>query len=365
MNKKKIIISIITIAAIFIVAMRISNKKSAIVAAPTKQEIKVSVQSASESKMLLQKNQYPVNVAGDQEVKITAKSSGTVVVAPGNVGDRVNVGTLLTKIDDNGTLGIGDNGLQSLQVQQSQLAAEQARKSYSLAKDNYNNLKKSSTSTTAQKDAAKASQDIAKLQYENSLLGLNGSVDNHLITSPISGTITNKAVSIGDSVTVGQLLATVSKTSNVKIQFYVDQQQLKNLTRGQKISVTDSTGKETIWIIRNFSSTGDSVTKKFLVEAYGEKNSTPLLAGTIATATIETNLKSTNSANLLLPLSAISIGQNESHIFVAENNLAKKIEVDVISVNGENAEISANISDQASIIIDGNKLISDGEKITL
>lgn len=357
MNKKKIIISVGMISVIFIVAMQISNKKTEIMPVVQKEAIKVSVKSGSDSKILLQKNQYPANIVGDQEVKITAKSSGTVLIAPRNVGDKITVGSVLAKI--------GDDESQSLQVQQSQLASEQSKKSYSLAKDNYDNIRKSAGSTTAQKDAAKTARDIAKLQYENSLLSLSGSVSNHLITSPISGTITNKAVSIGDSVSVGQLLATVSKTTNVKVQFFVDQQQLKNLTRGQKISLIDSAGKESTWIIRNLSSTGDSITKKFLVEAYSEKNSTTLLAGTIATVEIETELKAQNSENFILPLSAISVGQNESYIFVVENNAAKKINVNVINVNGENAEISGDIIDQTSIIVDGNKLISDGEKITI
>ncbi|MEI7890400.1 MAG: efflux RND transporter periplasmic adaptor subunit [bacterium] len=365
MNKKKIITSITLVAITFIVVTKISNKKAAVQQVATKQTIKVSTKSFADSKTLLQKNQYPATVVGDQEIKITAKSGGNITTAPGNIGDRVNIGTLLAKIDDVSTIDAVSYDLKSLQVQQSQIAVEQAKKSYSLAKDNYDNIKKTSSSTTAQKDAAKSQRDIAKLQYENATLGLNGTVDNHLITSPISGVITNKAVSLGDSVSVGQLIATISKSTNVKVQFYVDEQNLKTITRGQKIIATDSNKQETILIVRNISAVADQATKKFLIEAYPEKLPSTLLSGTIVSVSSETKMESKDSNNILLPLSAISIGQNESYIFTVENNIAKKNIVTVVKVNGENAEISSDISQQAQIIIDGNKLISDGEKIEI
>ncbi len=365
MNKKKIIAAVVVVVVLFIVAVRFPNKKPVAVQDVPSQPIKVSAKLAADSKTLVEKNQFPASVVGDQEVKITAKSAGTIMVAPRNIGSAIGAGSLLAKIDDTGTLDIGDNGLRSLQVQQAQISVEQAKKSYNLAKDNYNNLKKDSSATSAQKDSAKTQRDIAKLQYENATLGLNGSIDNHSITSPISGIITNKAVSVGDSVAMGQLIATVSKTTNVKIQFYVDQDQRAALTRGQEIFAIDGDGNSSPLTIQNIAISAEPTTKRFLIEAYPKKQNLALLGGTITTVSIETSIKPKIGMDLILPLSAISVGQNESYIFAADNNVAKKIPVTIVSVNGETAEISSQISPETLIITDGSKLVRDGAAIAL
>ena len=366
MNKKKLTASVLAVIIIFIVALRFPKQAPAALQDSPKQPIKVSVKVAADSKFLSQEKQFPATVVGDQEIKITAKSAGTVIVAPGNIGSKINAGALLAKIDDAGSLDAGEAGLKSLQVQQSELAAQQAKKSYELAKDNYDNLKKSADATSAQKDSVKTQRDIANLQYENATLSLSGTIDNHSVTSPISGVITNKAVSVGDSVAIGQLLATISKSTNIKIQFYVDQDQRTMLTRGQEILATDTNGNSIPLLIQNIAIAADQTTKRFLIEAYPEKQGqTTLLAGTISSVSIKTTTKLQNENNFLLPLSAINVGQNESYIFVADNNVAKKIIVTVANVNGETAEISSTISPQTRIITDGNKLIQDGESIVV
>jgi RND family efflux transporter MFP subunit len=366
MNKKKIIISLLIIAAIFITALRWPNKKIQVTEEKAKQATTVKVQTASSSKTLTQKIEYPGIIAGDQDVTITSKAGGTIIIAPRNIGSRVATGSILAKIDDTSSLAPGDSGLKNLQVQQAEIAAQQAKKSYELAKNTYDDLKKSNTSTTTQKDNAKIQRDIAKLQYENAQLGLSGSIDSHLITSPISGVITNKAVSVGDSISAGQQIATVSKSSNVKVQFYVDSEQQKKLTPGQKISATDSSGLLINFVIKNISITADQATKRFLIEAYPETlESKNLLSGSIVNVSIDTIQKPISNENFILPLSSINIGQNESFILIAQNNIAKKIPVEIINVKGESAEISSTMSSETLIIIEGNKLLHDGEAVSL
>lgn len=365
MNKKKIILSILAVLALFVVALQFSGKKTPLPQEAVKPPINVSVQSVAESKTLVQKKNYAASVVGDQEVKITAKSTGTIVVAPGNIGSRVGAGALLTKIDDTGTLAVGSEGLKNLQVQQSANAVAQAQKSYQLAKDVYASVKKSNASTRVQKDTAQAQVALTKLQYENATLGLSGSVDNHLILSPLSGIITGKAVSVGDSVAVGQLLATVSQSANIKVQFYVDQDERSLLKIGQAITALDADNNAVPLAIRNVAIAADPATKRFLIEAYPQKSGTALLSGTITNVVIETTTQPQQENHFILPLSAISIGQNESYIFLADSGMAKKTVVTVSNVNGETAEISSPLSPETLIITEGSKLVRDGEAVVI
>ncbi|MCK9378546.1 MAG: efflux RND transporter periplasmic adaptor subunit [Candidatus Moranbacteria bacterium] len=366
MNKKKIIVSIFVVAVAFSASAILSGKKPASSQDAPRKPIGIFVQSAADSKIIVQKNQFPAMFVGDQEIKITAKSAGTVVSATGDIGSRVAVGSLLARIDDSGSLAVGEKGFQNIQVQQLQLVAEQAKKSYGLAKDEYARLKDSSSASSAEKDSAKTQRDIAKLQYENAILGLNGSIDSRLITSPISGVITNKAVSVGDSVSVGQLIAVVSKSSNIKVQFYVDQEQRTLLNYGQEVVALDDANNSIPLIIRNISVVADQSTKRFLIEAYPKnRDAKGLFSGTIATVDIENIIKPSIDSNFILPLSVINVGQNEDYIFTVENNIVKKVIVEIVKVNGETVEISAQISPETMIITDGNKLVQEGESVEI
>lgn len=365
MNKKKIIVALLSILILFILASNFSRKETASVEEIPKKPLTVSVQSVSESKTITQKRSFPASIVSDQEVKITAKIAGTVTIAPSALGEKILKGSLLARIDDMGTQAIGDQGLRNLQVQQSDLYAEQAKKSYDLAKRTYADLKKSSSATSAEKNAAKTGRDIAKLQYESAVLGLNGNVDNHSVLSPLSGTITSRTVSVGDSVSVGQLIATVSQSSAVKIQFFVDAEERSTLARGQEISAIDTDGASLPLVIKNIALTADPATRHFLIEAYPKKQGSSLLAGTITTVSLEMIIRPKTEGAFLLPLSALSIGQNESSLFIVENDTAKKETVTIQNINGENAEILSDISSESLIIIEGSKLITDGQPVTV
>jgi RND family efflux transporter MFP subunit len=361
---KKIIISIILLIIIFAAAAKFSSKKPVLTEEKTIAPQSVSVQAASDSKVLTNVVEYPASVVGDQEIKVTAKSAGTVSNIQHNIGDKISAGTLLARVDDTGTLEVGDQGFRNLQIQQSQLAVVEAKKAYSIAKDVYDSTKKSDLSTGPQKDAAKGQVAIAKLQYENARLSLGGSVDNHLIISPIAGSITNRAVTNGDSVNIGQEIATISQSNKVKVQFFVDQKQRDALKNGQEISATDTNGNSIKLLVKNISIQADPATKRFLIEAYPGTTGA-LLSGTVLTVATSAQNIPQKTGNLILPLSAVNVGQNESYIFISQNGVAKKIVVTVANVSGEAAEISTDISPDTLIIIDGSKLVTDGQAIVI
>lgn len=365
MKKRNLILALGAVALIFFFAAKIGKKTTAAPEAIKIQPINVKVESADEAKTFSKTVSYAGNVIGDQEIKITAKAGGIVQAVNFNLGSAVGAGSLLVRIDDSGTnLDKGVSGFQSSQVQQSDLAAKQAKKAYELAKDNYENLKDSADATDAQIEAAKTQRDIAKLQYENASVGFDSNLDSRMITSPIAGVVTQKNVSVGDAVSQGQVLATISKTALVKVQFYVDQAQKNELKAGAEISAKDSEGNIIALIVKNVSPVADSATKRFLVEAY-PKTKSSLSSGTVVSVEFSSIKKVSNNSNMILPLTALNIGQNENYIFIAQNGKAKKTSVNIIKVDGETAEINFDNSANAQIIIEGNKLLQDGSEINL
>lgn len=364
-NKKFILFTVIVIT-LFALVFYFSRKNSVEETEEKRSPAKVTAQSAEESKFFLEKRTYPGTVVGEQEIAIVSQISGVISNAPYEIGSPIKTGSLLARIDDAGRLDIGESGFRSNQIQQSELSAAQAKKSYGLSKDTYHDTKKSDLSTKIQKEVAKTQKEIAALQYEAAKISLRGSIDNHLITSPINGFVISKNVSVGDSISQGQIIATLSKTSAIKIQFYVNQMEKESFFRGQEVTVLDSNKKQFGVTIKNISVQADPQTKRFLIEATPKaQDSAALLLGTIVTIAVEKKQEPQDKNNFILPLSAITITQNENYIFVAKQDVVKKEKVEIVRIIGENAEIAASLADDASIIVKGNKVLNEGETVSI
>lgn len=352
-NKLKIFFSILLVAGSISVALRSKNEKAIEKVQSEKMPIEVSVKKVGDLKNSSNNFRYSGMVVGDQEIKIVASASGVVNSVNFDLGNFVTAGKIMLSIDDQGgLLGVGDNNFKSAQVQQLELALSEAKKAYNLAKDKYE---------SDDTDANKIAKDIAKIQYESAKIGLDNSLNARIVTTPISGTVTSRLVVNGDSVSAGQLLATVSKTNVAKIQFFLSGEDVSKISLGSEINVTQN-GNEMKAKISNISPQADASTRKFLVQAYPAKGS-KLLLGTIVDVSLKSNDNSTDA--IFLPLSAISNTQTENFLFIAQNGLAKKIPVTLQNISGETALIKADVSNDDLIIIEGNKLLQDGDKIQI
>lgn len=354
-NKLQFFISLILVIGAFaFVVLKKDNSQAQEVKGTEKAPVTVTVQPATDSHVVDGKLKYPGLVAGDQEVKITAATSGVATAVNFDLGDTVAAGRQLVRIDDQGTtLEAGKEGFKSSQVQQAELTLEQAKESLKLAKKNYKDDKNNST---------KSAREIAEIQVKNAELGLESAVNAHEITAPISGVITNRQVSIGDSVNSGQVLATISKTNLSKIQFYVNQEELNNFSPKTVVTIDDGKQQVKATVI-NVAPQADATTRRFLVEA-APVNKEKLLIGTVVNVWADIS-RAASDNSFILPLEAITVGQNENYIFLARDGKAKKVTVELDNISGETAEVKGDIPRDAEIIVEGNKLIKDGDTIVV
>jgi len=353
--KKKIIIAAVVLVAIFILVMHFSKRQLATSQAPQKEVLSVTTQSAKDSTSLTQSLEYPALTAGDQQVTVSANASGTITRLNFNLGDKVFQGKQLVTIDEIGNNSkTGESGLKSATVQALELEVESAEEKYKSAKRTYQD---DDTYTN------KKAKEVAKINLEATKVALNGALNNRLATSPISGTVTKKSVSEGDSVSIGDEIATISKTALTKIQFFVDKEDLPNFKIGTKVNINED-GNIIPGIITTISSQADTTTKRFLIEAKPTGKS-PLIIGSVINVSLDITRTPTTSGNLILPLSTITISQNESYIFINDNGHAKKATVEIVKVQGEYAEVKTDIASDSQIIIDGSKLVQDRDEINI
>lgn len=355
--KKKItlVLILVLVAGIFALVFFFSQKTTSQPESQGAEPLRVTVQSVSDSVSLVRKIEYPAVTAGDQEVSLTAQSAGTITQLNFDLGSKVFQNMRLATIDSIGNFSSpGENDLQNSSIQALELTVESAEESYKIAKDKYE---------TDDSYANKKSKSIAKLNLEIAESNLDGALDSRFAVSPIAGTITERLVSQGDSVTVGQKLATISKTGLTKVKFYVDKEDLPNFKYGKKITINED-GNEIPGVVSKVAPQADTTTRRFLIEARPQSK-TPLLIGNVISVSVEITKTPVAQGNLLLPLSVITIGQNENYIFIAENSKAKKASVEIVKVIGEYAEIKADLPSEGQIIMDGSKLVKDGEEVAV
>ncbi len=231
---------------------------------------------------------------------------------------------------------------------------------YSLAQNQYDNLK---VKIESQVSGARTQMETARLQYDNALVSLQSLYDTRSVIAPLDGTITQVFASDSETVAPGQPILVISQTDNIKVNFYVEADNLLAMNPGLPVSVVDEKGKEYPGVISGTSLQADTVTRRFLVEVKME-NAEDLFLGTIVNIKVAVEKKA-DQGFYILPLSAVNISQNDSYIFIVDNNKAKKINIEVGEVSGGLAIIKADLSYNDLIIIEGNKLITDGQDINI
>ena len=229
-----------------------------------------------------------------------------------------------------------------------------------------NQYEAAKTRVDSQISIAKSQVDIAQLQYQNAVAGLQSLYDIHLATAPIDGTVTQKFVNQGEAISQGQLLAVVSQPEKVKLTFYTDQDNLAYFTLGQAAQIKDNQGNVYPGKVTSITPQADSLTKRFMIEVRPDKEESMIFVlGTVMDVVVPITKKTKTAGTAILPLSAIEVGQSGNYIFCIEENKAKKIKIEIVKVEGENAEVKIEMPEETQIVIDGNKLIHEGDPVTV
>jgi RND family efflux transporter MFP subunit len=115
----------------------------------------VEVQSLADSLELKQELSYSAIVSASSEARLSAQTTGIITDFSLEVGEQVEAGQVLAKINEIGTNTILSGQASSNQIRQAIIAVEQAQESYELARSNYENILISSTNDLKQAEIAR------------------------------------------------------------------------------------------------------------------------------------------------------------------------------------------------------------------
>jgi multidrug efflux pump subunit AcrA (membrane-fusion protein) len=231
------------------------------------------------------------------------------------------------------------------QVSQAQVGYQNAVAAVSSAKAGSNQQLLLSKSTL---DSARGQMNIVATQLADLT-----------VKSPIGGRIISKQVELGDNVRVGQVLGTIAQTKSVKVISNITAEDADRIKLGQIAKINGNISG----VINNINPSADPVTKKISVEIVIDNSKNLLTPETLVTVDLPLSNDKALMNQFIVPLASINISQNENYVFLVDGDKAKKAVIDLIEINGEQATIKAKLSGKSLLIVDGNKLLIDGETI--
>ena len=304
------------------------------------------------SELTLQKFDHFVQTQGHVEsennILVSAKSIGVITRVNVTEGQQVSKGQVLAQIDNS----VIERSIEGMESQ-----LELATSVYERQK----NLWDQKIGTEVQFLQAKTQKE----GLEKQLASLREQNDMARIKAPISGTVDDIFVKVGENIAPGMPAVRVVNAADLKIQARVSEAYITNIKKGDRVLVNISELKKEVEARVTFvSRTIDLLSRTFNVEV--ALPSSPNLRPNM-TATVKVIFDS-NPSTLVVPVNVIQEINKEKVVYIAEQKgkqtVATRKVITVEGVYGNQAEIKGlNAGDK--LITIGYQGLNDGDFVKI
>ncbi len=357
MNSRKPLLIGIAIVVLLSGAATFLRKPSQTETGPKEPDtVRVTVRSVAELRDASVGLSFPGTVSQDGVATVSAGVSGTIVSSGIRLGTKVGIGTVLARIDDPTGSIPSDSGFRSADIREAELAVERAELSY-------RELKR--LDSHADSHASELDKDIARKNLDTAKASLAALIDRHVAKSPIAGTVTEASVATGDTVTAGQTLFVVDSGRRERtVRFFVSDTERALLPVGAAVSIERTPGeREPLFgTVRSVSTTADPGSSRFLAEALVDGDA-PLSAGIPVTIRVSALLRPSATGTFFVPLSALAIGQTGTSLLTEHDGTVSATAAEIVRIEGETAEVSADLGDDVRIVVGNAKRVQDGDRV--
>ena len=182
------------------------------------------------------------------------------------------------------------------------------------------------------------------------------------VKSPIDGIVTKIYYSDkGASVSPQYPVAEVANPDNIKVVLNTGEEDMVKVNNGMEVSIKPVYGSGSAIKAVVYSSTPfidkDTMSGTIIVKGKNENNE--IKPGMSVEVTVYTGKRNT----VMLPETAVLMGDGKTYVYVNENGRAKRIDVELGYMAGDEVEIKSGIADGTVVIVEGNFKLSDGTKI--
>ncbi|HEY9045475.1 MAG TPA: efflux RND transporter periplasmic adaptor subunit [Ohtaekwangia sp.] len=288
------------------------------------------------------------SIDAEDNIMVSSKSMGVVMAVYVKEGQQVSKGQVLAQID-NSVL------VRNIEAQKSQL--ELAKTVFERQK----NLWDQKIGTEVQYLQAKTNKESLEKQIES----LQEQNDMTRIKAPISGTVDQVDIKIGENIAPGQPAVRVVNTSDLKLVSSVSEAYVTNIRKGNKAVVHIPELKEDITAVVTFvGKTIDPLSRTFPVEVKLPSNADlrPNMTGILKV------IFHTEPSTLVVPVNVVQEVNKEKIVFVAvtegKQTVARKKVVTVEGVYDNLAQVKG-LETGDKVITFGYQGLNDGQVIKI
>jgi membrane fusion protein (multidrug efflux system) len=257
----------------------------------------------------------------DESSDVTPQVPGQIIATLVNVGDIVQAGQVLVRLDDR------DARLKVRQAEASLLQAEaQARRAQAEAKRNVELVESGdiSRSSYEQLTTQVAVAEAAVAQAAAQVASAQKGVDDAVIVAPFSGHISARPVAVGEYVATSAKVATVVRITPIKLQMLVPESAAATLRKGMSVtaSVPAHPGRTFAGTVSALNVAIDPSSRAMAIEAAFPNRDAALTPGMFGSA--EVRLPATERVLFVPEAAVVPLPNGESFaVYVVEGDVVR------------------------------------------
>jgi membrane fusion protein (multidrug efflux system) len=308
---------------------------------------------------------YHLNRVGTLEAKesVTVKSEAeeTVVGIFFEEGDAVEAGQLLAKLDDakiKTTIQQLEARLRQLELQLANSERTLERKQPLVKEDLVSKQDFDDLETKLEIEKATVKEVKAQLAHNRELL------KDTEICAPFPGATSERHVSVGDFLRIGDPVVRVVQLDPLEISFRVDEKDKTHVFLDEPVEITvtaypDSVFKGKVYFV---SPDIDISTRTFLVKGRIDNDQNLLNPGMFAEVSLVTE---THKNAVVVPWESVVQLENEMYLYVINSDTAKKVPLKLGLVEGELAEVFGELKPGQHVVVEGKYALREGAKVKI
>jgi RND family efflux transporter MFP subunit len=300
------------------------------------------------------------SIHADQRVNLSAEVGGRLAEIEVEVGDLVEKGDLLARLDDERLRIAWD--LARAEVEMARANLEKSRRD---AERQVNLYEGQVTSEYSLEQAdLKAQIDAGQLKVSQARLAVAArDLADSSIVSPVGGEVTRRHVEVGELVEAGTSLFDIAKIDRVKVVVHVSELEITRLRKGQEaeISVDGHPGVVFLGTVNTVSAQANPQTRAFPVEILAVNDrAEKLLPGFIGRARIRG--RSFEDA-ISLPEEVVVQRDGGPVVFVATGDTASARSVETGFADRGRVVITKGLKSGDRVIVTGQQSLRNGDTI--
>jgi multidrug efflux system membrane fusion protein len=335
-------------------------------------EEKASIRPVAYLEVGLSENDFSRTFSGtattDKVVNLSFRNNGIITEFNLKLGQVVDKGELLAKLDNVQARLNYENSLSSLNSAESQMNTAK------LSLDRVRYLFEKGSSSLSDYEAAKNAYRAAEASYESAVRGVSiqkEQVSYGYLYAPDDGVIAQVNAEIDENVSAGQIIAVLNEGSEMKIAMGLPENVINQVTKGMKVKVEISSLKEETFEgeISEVSPSIDPQNSTYPVSVRILNASEGIKSGMAANVTFQFSEAAASKESLIIPAASVGEDNNGNFVFLIDDSdekvFVKKQVIKIGELTSRGFEITEGLKVGNKIAVAGLQTLLDGQEVRL